>query len=361
MNFTLWPDSQWLRRFKRAILFWAAATLFAGLVYSRLDVTRFFKVIYIAGLWNLNLTILALCVLWLTLKVPFEGVSKFVFWGIHLVAGIVFGVLSTLMAFGSLYIHFDAGVWQYLDNTYYQYFHISVITYIAVACWFYFLQYLRKWKEQGIREARLKELSREATLKALKNQINPHFLFNALNSINALVTIDPEKAREMIASLAEILRYVLHSSETDFVSLKQEMDFIETYLAIEKSRFREKLQLEISVDANLGDILVPPVIFQPLVENAVKHGIEKLPRGGQIRIEVTTHKKHLLFRVLDNGPGIDMDRAVPTSNGGIGSKNVRERLTAFYGEDFTFTITSNTPSGCISAISIPATRTGSRP
>ena len=172
-------------------------------------------------------------------------------------------------------------------------------------------------------------LARDAELKALKAQINPHFLFNSLNSISALTSLNAAKAREMCIVLADFLRMTLGLGEKALVPLKEEMDLVQQYLAIEKVRFGERLQVETAVDPEASACLVPPLILQPLVENAVLHGIAHLPQGGTIRISAEPSAARLHV-VIENS--VDPDAPAPR-RGGLGLANVRQRLEARYGKE----------------------------
>jgi two-component system sensor histidine kinase AlgZ len=181
-------------------------------------------------------------------------------------------------------------------------------------------------------EARAMEtsiLAREAELKALKAQINPHFLFNSLNSISALTSIDPARAREMCLLLADFLRMTLRLGEKVQIPLSQELELLEKFLAIEKVRFGARLTMEMAVDEQAKECLVPTLLLQPLVENAVTHGIAKLTEGGTVRLSAANHGNQLTV-IVENS----MDPDAPADRkGGMGLRNVRERLEARYGKD----------------------------
>ena len=171
--------------------------------------------------------------------------------------------------------------------------------------------------------------AREAALKALKAQVNPHFLFNSLNSISALTSVDPAKAREMCILLAEFLRMTLGLGEKSSVTLSEELSLLHRYLAIEKVRFGARLMLEEDIPPQSQSIDLPPLLLQPLVENAVTHGIANLPEGGLVRISGRSNNGRVLLTVEN---AFDPD-SVPVRNGGLGLKNVQQRLEARYGKD----------------------------
>ncbi len=171
--------------------------------------------------------------------------------------------------------------------------------------------------------------AREAELRALRAQLNPHFLFNSLNSINALVGSDPEAARRMCEGLGDFLRRTLALGSRDAVSLGEELGLVERYLGIEQVRFGERLRVERAVDPEAASCRVPPLLLQPLVENAIKHGIQDCVDGGTIRIEARCEAG--LLRVVVENP---VDEDAPSRRGeGVGLENVRRRLEVFGARD----------------------------
>jgi len=172
----------------------------------------------------------------------------------------------------------------------------------------------------------LHALAREAELKALRSQINPHFLFNSLNSISALTATDPKAARRMTELLAEFFRKSLDAGKKEFVTLKEEIELTSYYLDIEKIRFGKRLITDIQVDETCLSRTVPPLILQPLVENAVKHGIAHIIEGGTVTIKAECGKKSLHIAVENP---VDPDRPIGTGNR-LGLENIRDRLSAIY-------------------------------
>jgi LytS/YehU family sensor histidine kinase len=176
--------------------------------------------------------------------------------------------------------------------------------------------------EAAAAEARL--LAQQAQLAALRAQVNPHFLFNALHSVGALVASDPARADRALEQLGDLLRYALHAE--DQVSFGREWAFTQDYLAFEELRLGARLRLETEIDDAARGVLVPPLILQPLVENAVRHGIADRPEGGRIALRARVSDHRLVLTIEDDGPG----NGVKAGNGlGVGS--VRERLSVLYG------------------------------
>jgi two-component system, LytTR family, sensor kinase len=200
-----------------------------------------------------------------------------------------------------------------------------------------------------------KRLLLEARLDALQRQINPHFLFNTLNSIASLVRMKPELAREMTVKLANILRALLKDHDS-FVPLSEELNFTDDYLDIEVVRFgAEKLRVEKEIDPRTLEVLVPSILLQPLIENSIKHGLEPRINGGTVTLRSRLDGDRIIVEVADDGVGVGNKpvSALPRSGAGIGIKNVRERLEVLYGNQARFTVVSNPGRGTLVSIEIP--------
>jgi two-component system LytT family sensor kinase len=204
-------------------------------------------------------------------------------------------------------------------------------------------------------EKKLEEQERllvEARLAALTSQINPHFLFNTLNSVSSLIRTDPGQARVMVVQLSKVLRRLLRKHE-NFSTLRDELSFIEDYLAIEVVRFGDKLRFERDVAEDTLDMLVPSMLLQPLVENSIKHGLRSKVEGGTIRIRTyrTGSKLHLM--VEDDGVGIPEDKLATLLERGIGVNNVHERLKVLFGSEYRMWIDSEPGKGARIQIEVP--------
>ena len=192
-----------------------------------------------------------------------------------------------------------------------------------------------------------------ARFDALRSQINPHFLFNTLNTIAATVRTDPTKARQTVLKLSNILRRLLQSGD-DLVPLRDELEFIDAYLDIERVRFGpEKLQIERQIDPNTLDMMVPSMLLQPLVENAIKHGISPKIEGGKIRISAHSVDNHVVIEIEDDGKGVPEDRQQTILSSGIGLSNVHERLQVLFGQKYQFQLNSKADEGTRIRIQIP--------
>jgi two-component system LytT family sensor kinase len=221
---------------------------------------------------------------------------------------------------------------------------------------------LKVWNALRI-ELKLEEQKRlllEARLDALQRQINPHFLFNTLNSIASLVRMKPEMAREMTVKLANILRALLKDHDT-YVPLREELSFTDDYLDIEVVRFgADKLRVEKEIDPRTLDVLVPSILLQPLIENSIKHGLEPRMHGGTVTLRSRLDGERVLIEVADDGVGMGNRpvSALRRDGAGIGMKNVRERLDVLYGNQARFEVVSNPGRGTLVSIEIPANLPG---
>jgi sensor histidine kinase YesM len=185
-------------------------------------------------------------------------------------------------------------------------------------------------------------------------QIHPHFLFNTLNSIASLLHTDIEAADKMIARLSDFLRLTLNSPNDSVVTLEEEMVFLETYLAIEKTRFGNRLTIETDVDPDALPAKVPNLILQPLIENAVRHGVARKTGAGYLHITAKQNNGRLMIRIEDNGPGLVQSSKTRSNGNGVGLANTRARLSQFYEGDFEFEISEKTgSSGTVVDLNVP--------
>jgi two-component system LytT family sensor kinase len=217
----------------------------------------------------------------------------------------------------------------------------------------YTLQFTIYHSYEIYRQLRIKEkvtqelltLHKEQELAILKSQINPHFLFNTLHSISAMASTDVEETRTMIAQLADLLRHVVEGIKNDLVPLQKELQFVKDYIDLESKRMGNRLTTEFQVDRSLATFPIPPMILQPLVENAIKHGIAPLEGGGKVTVQIQKKNNAVLFQVSDSGIGFSSSDPLSTVNG-IGLKNIDARLRKIYSDSARLKINSNKNSGC---------------
>jgi signal transduction histidine kinase len=230
----------------------------------------------------------------------------------------------------------------------------SLILYGAILAVGHVLESRSRLARQQMETARLNEQLSNAQLNALRRQIEPHFLFNSLNSISGLVRDQQnEAAVAMISHLSEFLRHVIQDSSRQLVPLAEEMEFSEKYLAIQKVRFAERLRLNVDVPDDLLSAQVPSLVLQPMVENAVKHGISKMAQGGAIHISASRSHDTLTLRVYNDGPAFTLDEQATS---GVGMANIRTRLHGLYGDTFALSVQNRPPKGVEVAVSVPYTK-----
>jgi hypothetical protein len=198
----------------------------------------------------------------------------------------------------------------------------------------------------------LKEMTARAQIRALQAQINPHFLFNTLNVLASLIHSDPQKAERLTEELAAIFRYALESTQNEWVTLADELNFLEAYLGIEKARFEDRLRYTVAVDTSLRGMKIPPMILQPLVENAIKHGISQLLEGGEVRIRTQQSEQQGTIIAVENTDG--GERPLTHHRGaGVGLRNVRERLDHIYGGAASFRLEEMPEGGTRAVLVLP--------
>lgn len=206
---------------------------------------------------------------------------------------------------------------------------LSLLTYGAILLIHYVTNYHKKYKDEELKNTQIAEKLAQAELHALKMQLHPHFLFNTLHAISALMHKDIVIAEKMINRLSELLRYSLKNTGQQLVTLRQELEFLELYLEIETIRFQDRLQIEMNISPQVLDAEVPHLILQPLVENALRHGIAPKASGGTIEITACASKHLLKLKVQDNGKSV-LHTQLQNLKEGIGLQNTRLRLQQLY-------------------------------
>jgi two-component system, LytTR family, sensor kinase len=212
------------------------------------------------------------------------------------------------------------------------------------------IHYYKKYRDRDVRASRLEAQLAQAQLQVLRMQLHPHFLFNTLHTISALMHTDLRAADRMLALLGDLLRESLDRIGAQEVTLKQELEFIDRYLEIERTRFRDRLGLTRTVDPSLLDALVPNLILQPLVENAIRHGISRRAGGGRIEICARRSGERVVLTVADDGPGVPQEGA---ARAGVGLVNTQGRLQQLYGAAHAFEIRNRSHGGFEVELSFP--------
>ena len=227
-------------------------------------------------------------------------------------------------------------------------FFFNLLIYAVIVSISHTAAYYAKYQDQTLQAAELEKRLTEARLQALQMQLNPHFLFNTLHAISALMHKDVELADRMIVRLSELLRYALESTHEQEVTLEQEMHFLERYLEIERTRFGERLQIVTQLAPETLRAKIPNLLLQPLIENAIQHGIEPHARPGVVEIAAERQDGRLVVRVRDNGNGLPAGR---TFKEGVGLANCRARLEQLYPGEHQFEFSKGT--GLTVTVAIP--------
>lgn len=225
-------------------------------------------------------------------------------------------------------------------------------TYAPIVVVAYAISYYQKFREREVRTAQLEVHLAKAHLQSLKSQLRPHFLFNTMHSISALMLTDVHAADKMMTRLSDLLRMSLEDGALQMTSLNRELEFINGYLEIEKIRFEDRLNIHLDIAAETLDAEVPHLVLQPLVENAVRHGIAKRTAAGELRIQSAQENGTLWLRVTDNGPGFDESNGCG-SKSSLGVRATRERLQTLYGNNQNFSVRNLTEGGVEACVRIP--------
>ncbi len=281
---------------------------------------------------------------------------RYSFLSAHLVLASLYVVLWAnavpfLNALGQL-IQF--GSWRFKREVSFQGgFFTGLLIYVTIAGIVYAVQTTERLRAEEARATRAENLHTRAELEALRAQLNPHFLFNTLHSLMALVRHDPIAAEDALERLASLLRHTLMTmKDAEDVMLSEELDFVENYLALERLRLGDRLRVEKNVEADTLICRLPPFTLQPLTENSIRHAIAIQPQGGLLRIKTARRDGILSLEVMDDGPGAD-PHDVEASNG-IGVRTVRQRVVARYGDQGSFHVDTRPGNGFSVRMEIPA-------
>ena len=309
--------------------------LFPLLVGAYLIATRFSLQQHKTGrflLWQM-----AVAVTFLLLTYPVLVIS---YYSVH-------HAFDATLTFGKVmhdYMH-----WQYWMGTMIQY---SIVYLLGLVLLFGLNAFLR-YKTEQVKAAQLESKWLEARLGTLRGQLNPHFLFNALNAIVALIHLDPDRAENLLTELSALLRRSLAESFHEFTTVKDELYFVERYLTVMKARYEDRLDVALKLDREVSDYVIPTFLLVPLVENAIKHGVAKAPVRDTVEISGRYSDDHLTFMVTNSSPTIADEEDERDQTGGVGLKNTRLRLSAIYGNDYRLECGADGHGRWRSSVSIP--------
>lgn len=247
-----------------------------------------------------------------------------------------------------------AGAEIYEKVSYMESFFSSALVMVAWSVLYFAIKYYQVFQEVQKSALKSAAMAHEAQLKMLRYQLNPHFLFNTLNAISTLILEQQtELANRMVTKLSNFLRYSLDNDPMQKITLEQELAALQLYLDIEKVRFEDRLNLELDIAPEAGQALIPSLLLQPLVENAIKYGIAQCEDGGRLRIAARVFAGDLLLELCDDGPGVELvGGQIPDANG-VGVRNTRERLMELYGNEHSFRLSKTDPHGLTVNIRIP--------
>ncbi|MFO7891620.1 MAG: histidine kinase [bacterium] len=299
--------------------------------------------LFISAQTYIPYVLLSIFIWFICKKIPFGRFSAPIFTTIHFFISLILSVVWLCLIYGPWFLAEGKQIFSTLAQGSYsataiigwQYI-FGILIYFIIAGIYYTIIYYRQYKEKALKETEMKLLTRDAELRALKMQINPHFLFNSLNSINALVTKNPKLARKMIEVLSDLFRISLDLKDKILLPLKNELEFAHKYLEIEKIRFSDRLTIQEDIDYSLLDKKFPALILQPLLENCIKHGITE--KRGKCSI--------LMKIVLENSNQIQCYISNTVKNSvtshkikqGTGLKNIQHRLRLLYDDNYMFFI-----------------------
>jgi two-component system, LytTR family, sensor kinase len=276
--------------------------------------------------------------------------------GTHLLAAIVINVLTIIIfviARGRITgpLPGARALYESARSFFVAEFHGGILLYWAIICISQGIDYYRRYRDRELLASNLETRLVEARLNALRMQLHPHFLFNALNSVSVLMRKDVDAADRMLIQLSGLLRITLAGTEAHEIRLRHELEILERYLEIEQIRFQDRLTVRMQVDQSALDALVPQLFFQPLVENAIRHGIADREIGGVIDVRAERQNDMLYLQVRDNGPGLNISRGNLTE--GVGLSNTRARLDYLYGAGSRFEVCDAEEGGLIVTAAFP--------
>ena len=372
-----------LKRYKTELLFYFGLLTILGIAF-------FIQSIYVDSMWssgdekptrdliiNVFFDRLVAAYIWLLLT-PFiilaaERIASrqyrlFATIALHIVTGLFFTFIHIPLYSSFIFVTHSAIPWMYAaafektqDVSYLQYVlssfgklnHVYRLLYYCIIIAIHFaFDYFRKYSEKELRTSQLEVQLKEAQIRTLHQQLQPHFLFNTLNGISSLMYKNIDDADKMLTYLGDLLRISLERMNIPEVPLKDDIAFIERYLLIEKTRMGDRLTVKTNFHPDTLDALVPCMLVQPLLENAVIHGISPNPRGGGITVTSWRHAEKLFFQIENSGNGPKVDVANITQKG-YGIKNTIERLTYLYNKNFSLDFSSNEGGGLCVTLSIP--------
>ena len=357
----------WRSRWKRLALIWGIWT-FIGIVFTLQNYftsfrsekpTPLFDSLYLQMTWAYLWALATPLVLWAATRLPIERNNWMRSALLHVPFSIVLSALITAVGHVVLWFYWGWSMgrpfsFERMGRFVVANFSEGIGIYLLIALTSYAFSYYRRYREGQDKTLKLEAQLSQAQLQALKMQLNPHFLFNTLHSISALLNKDTESARKMITRLGDFLRLTLDNSGSQEVTLKQEIEFLSCYLEIERIRFQDRLVTNLDVPHQTLDAMVPNLILQPIVENAIRHGIAPRSTPGLIEIGAEQRNGTLRIQVRDNGPGLPAHRISEILfHKGLGLANTETRLERLYGAAHLFDFSNSPAGGLVVTLEIP--------
>ncbi|MEQ8907631.1 MAG: histidine kinase [Vicingaceae bacterium] len=265
-------------------------------------------------------------------------------------ASIVFGALFILVHTFVTETFIAGESFQLVWNEVLQLVLNLAVVFMLWSLLYFLFHFIRNYRKEEIKNLQWQALQNELELNKLKSQLNPHFIFNSMNIIRALVDEDPKKSKDSITRLSNILRSSLLMGRKKVISLQEELNLVNDYLNLESSRFEERLQLFFEIEESCKDHLVPPMLLQTLVENAIKHGISKLPEGGRVVIRAFKIETDLKLEIQNSGELEEKE----SENIGFGLENTKQRLNLLYGKKAYFSLKNIEQKEVLAEVLIPA-------
>jgi two-component sensor histidine kinase len=290
-------------------------------------------------------------ILWLARRFPLRRPLRVVALGVHIAACLA------AVSIHAAVVTATYGGHQGFAAIFADWVPFSLILYLGVLLAAYAMENFRRYREQEVRASALSAELAKAQLSALRAQLHPHFLFNALNAAVGLVRArEPEEGVRVLTHLSELLRHLLQDATSQEIPLHEELALLDRYVAIERARFGERFAASVGATNGLANALVPSMVLQPLVENAVRHGVARREAPVHVHIEVFAEADRLHLRVTDDGPGLPVGWTIDAVTG-VGLKNTRARLAALYGANGSLDVERGTGGGVQANITIPLHRT----
>ncbi len=348
------PQRRWIK-WSLFFAFWTSIGLsFAFQFYissakAGLEVTWKQAVSYALGDWYV-FALLSIPVIWLARRFNFDSGNRARSLAVHVPGSLLFSLAYMILRALVGRWQSDASFLEAFQPLLVKTWHFNLLIYWVIVAVSFAFDYYGKFRERELRAAELEKNLVKAKLQALQMQLNPHFLFNSLHSISALMHQDVESADRMIVRLSDLLRAALENSDAQEVTLRAELKFLQSYLEIEQIRFGSRLAVKTQIPPDVLDARVPNLILQPLLENAIRHGIEPHAKPGVIELRAQRANGELTLDVSDNGGGVNDANAL---NEGVGLSNTRARLRTLYGEAHRFELSNRPEGGLRVRVTIP--------